>query len=353
MSAFPEALRGMLAHLGTNIAGLDRLQYKVGVDVSQIIWDGGMSKVNREIRRADAAESEAAIAVELYAVRERVQSVFFGILLMDQQITLMESTIHLLDSNRTQLEAMVRDGVAMQCDVDMVEAQILTMRQKLTDARNAADTYRQILGLYIAEEIGERSPVCPEAEMPETAASNRPELTLFDRKLQTNLARERTVDASLMPHVGFFAQAYYGYPGLNMYESMMNRKLSFNVLAGVKVVWNIDSFYTRRNTRNRLGLASDMVRNEREVFLFNSGLQIRQEMGRIKSLREVVKDDDRIVDLRRSVRAAAESQLQNGIIDATALLTKITDENQALMTRSLHEIQLLQEIYNLKYILNR
>ena len=64
-------------------------------------------------------------------------------------------------------------------------------------------------------------------------------------------------------------------------------------------------------------------------------------------------DDERIVTLRASVRQAAESQLKNGVIDATALLSKITDENLALLTARYHEIQLLQNIYKLKNTLNR
>ena len=44
-------------------------------------------------------------------------------------------------------------------------------------------------------------------------------------------------------------------------------------------------------------------------------------------------DDSRIVELRRSVRKVAESQLENGVIDATSLLDKITAESQALSLR--------------------
>ena len=66
-----------------------------------------------------------------------------------------------------------------------------------------------------------------------------------------------------------------------------------------------------------------------------------------------MREDARIVELRAAVRRAAESQLENGVIDATALLTKITDEKLARLNASYHEIQFLQNIYKLKNTLNR
>ena len=116
---------------------------------------------------------------------------------------------------------------------------------------------------------------------------------------------------------------------------------------------NIDSFYTRKNTRKRLSVSNAQIEADKELFLFNNRMQSTSQMANIDGIRSVIKDDSRIVELRQNVRKAAESQLDNGVIDATALLTKISDENIAQLTSRLHEIQLLQEIYKLKYILNQ
>ncbi|MDE6394556.1 MAG: transporter, partial [Duncaniella sp.] len=142
-------------------------------------------------------------------------------------------------------------------------------------------------------------------------------------------------------------------PGFNYFKSMIDRSLSFNIMAGVKVSWNIDSFYTRRNAEMRTSLNARSIRADRDVFLFNTRLQSTSQLDAINSLRALMKDDAEIIALRANVRKAAESQLANGIIDATALLTKISDENLAMLNAKLHEIQLIQEIYNLKYTLNR
>lgn len=351
--AFPDILRNMLAQNGFELKGMGKLQYKAAAELNQTIWDGGASKAQRAIERASLAESKAALDVELYAIRGQVESIYFGILLLQEQTKQTESILELLSSNLQRIESMVRNGTAMQSDADMVEAQRLTLKQTLAEARNAMKGYRDVLSVYIGEDLNGSNLICPDAEMPESPDSKRPELTLFDRKIDSNAARLKAIDASVMPHIGFFTQAYYGYPGYNYFEGMTNRNLSFNIMAGVKVSWNVESLYTKDTKRRKLTLNSDMVNADREKFLFNSRLQSARENSEIEAIRDVMKEDSRIVELRQNVRRSAESQLRNGIIDATALLSKINDENQARLNSAYHNIQLIQNIYKLKNTLNQ
>lgn len=351
--SFPESLSGVLQQMGQPMKGLGKLQYKAGVDVSQTIWDGGVSHVQRELRRAGTAAEQSALDVEMYAVRQRVENLYFAILLTEEQIAQNRNTMTLLDATLERLKAMLRNGTAMQSDVDMIEAQSLTVAQGIAQAESALNGYRTVLELFIGESLQGVELIRPDSVMPSELQSDRPEIRLFDTRIVAADASRRLADTALMPKVGLFAQAYYGYPGFDYFKSMINRDLSFNIMAGVKVSWNIDSFYTKRNVsrRNRLDIAGIMA--EKETFLFNSDMQVASQLEKIRGIRDVMKDDSRIMALRANVRKSAESQLENGIIDTTALLTKITDENQAALTARYHEIQLVQEIYNLKYILNR
>lgn len=156
-----------------------------------------------------------------------------------------------------------------------------------------------------------------------------------------------------MPRLGFFAQGYYGYPGLDYMQSMMNSDWSWNAMLGVKLSWNFGAYYTQKNNLNKLRTSRQQVEVQRDVFLFNMNLQAAQENGDIARLRKAIADDDRIVALRRSVREAAESKLWNGIIDTHDLLSKITDESTASMARSMREIELLKAIYEYKHTINR
>lgn len=351
--SFPESLSGVLQQMGQSMKGLDKLQYKIGVDISQTIWDGGLSRARRDVSRLTSETQRKNIDVELYAVRQRVENLYFAILLTEEQIAQTGNALALVKGNLEKLRSMLRNGTAMQCDVDMVAAQALTMEQDITRARSVVRGYRQVLEIFIGESLADRALVMPYAQLPSDMRPERPELSLFENRIAAAQASRRLSDVSLMPKVGFFAQTWYGYPGFDYFKSMMNRNLSFNIMAGVKVTWNIDAFYTKKNTARRTAVDTANIMSEKEIFLFNTGMQSVSQQEKISGLRSVMADDAKIIELRTNVRKAAESQLENGVIDATALLTKITDENQAKLTARFHEIQLIQEIYNLKYILNR
>lgn len=351
--SFPDALSGVLQSMGQEMKGLGKVQYKVGVDISQTIWDGGAAKAHREMSRAQEAVQRAGLDVELYQVRQRVENLFFAILLTEEQIAQSEVTHRLLCDNLDKLRAMYSNGTAMQADIDMVEAQALSFNQSIIRARSAADSYRRALELFMGESLGNEALALPAAVMPSDTDPDRPELRLFERKLEYNDAARRMADISLMPRIGLFAQGYYGYPGFNYFQSMINRDMSFNILAGVKVAWNIDSFYNRNNRAGKTAINAAEIAADRDLFLFNNRIQSATQSGAIRGIRDMMKDDSRIVALRSNVRKAAESQMANGVIDITALLTKISDENIAMLTSKYHEILLLQEIYKLKYTLDR
>lgn len=351
--SFPETLTGVLEQMGQQMKGLGKVQYKAGVDVAQTIWDGGVASARRELVRRKHDAQKSALDVEIYAVRQRVENLYFSILLVDEQIAQSRVSHDLLMKNLDKLRSMQLHGTAMQSDVDMVEAQALAVAQQIAQAQSAVSGYRKVLGLFIGESIEGEKLLMPTVEMPLGNDSNRPELKLFESQLVANSASRRIDNAALMPKIGLFAGAYYGYPGYDYFKSMMNRDLSFNIMAGVKVSWNIDSFYTKKNRAMRRVADNDNILADRELFVFNQNMQSASQREAINGLRTVIRDDSRIVQLRGNVRKAAESQLDNGVIDTTALLAKISDENVAKLTAKLHEIQLVQEIYKLKYTLNQ
>ena len=248
---------------------------------------------------------------------------------------------------------MLQNGTAMQTDLDMVEAQALVLNQNITQARSAVKGYLATMTLFTGIDIEGEKLAMPSAEFPLYTEPNRPELELYSRRQEANNAANRLADTALMPKIGLFAQGYYGYPGFDYFSSMLNRDLSINLLAGIKISWSIDSFYTKKNTSRKTALSNDNIASDRETFLFNTKIQAATQTEAINGLREIIQDDARIVNLRTNVRKAAESQLTNGVIDATTLLTKISDESIAILSAKFHEIQLLQEIYKLKYTLDR
>ena len=351
--SFPNALAGMLAQQGIDMPGMNKDQYKAALELNQTLWDGGKSEADKRIARAEAAEQARSADVDLYALQGRVDNLFFGILLLDERIAQTRLTLDLLRSNLEKVRALQRNGVAMQSDADAVEAELLTVNQQLTQVTASRDSYRRMLEIFTGRPLGGEQLERPDASEPRSMESSRPELALFDATADKLTAQERLVKAATRPHFGLFAQGYYGYPGMDYFQSMMSPDWSWNAMAGVKMSWNFGAYYTRKNSLAKLRTAKEQVEVQREIFLFNTRLQTAEESGDIARLRKALAADDRSAALRRSGREAAESKLRNGVIDTDDLLRKITDEAAAATARSAREIELLKTIYELKHTINR
>ena len=350
---YPEAFNTILQANGIEMAGIRRDQYKVALDVSQNIWDGGQTKATKAIAEAEAKEQRSRVDVSLYDLQSRVDNLYFGILLLDERKAQTEALIEVLASNLARLQTYYKNGVAMQADVDAVEAELLSARQTLGQVESSRASYRRMLEVFIGQALNTEKLERPAMVELKSRTSARPELALFDAQESKLEAQRKAINASLMPRFSAFAQGYYGYPGMDMFKSMVSSDWTLNAIVGVRMSWNIGAFYTKRNNLEKLNAAQKQIAVQRDVFLFNTEMQTTQDDGEIARLRKAIEDDNRIVELRRRVRMAAESQLENGVIDATDLLRKINDETSATLARSTHEIELLQAIYRLKTTLNQ
>lgn len=350
---YPEAFNTMLQANGIQMAGINKDQYKVAVDISQHIWDGGKSKADKAIAEAEAAEQRSRVDVSLYDLQSRVDNLYFGILLLDERKAQTEAMIEVLASNLARLQIYYKNGIAMQADVDAVEAELLTARQTLSQVEWSRTSYRRMLEVFIGQKLTSEKLERPAMRQLQSRTSARPELSLFEAQENKLAAQRKAINTSIMPRFSAFAQGYYGYPGLDMFKSMVSPKWTPNAIVGVRMSWNIGAFYTKKNNLEKLNITEKQIAVQRDVFLFNTQMQTMQDDGEIARLQKALEDDVRIVELRRSVRMAAESQLENGVIDATDLLRKITDETSASLAHSTHEIELLQATYRLKTTLNQ
>lgn len=349
-ASFPDELTNMLAAMGKDIKGMRQDQYKIALDLQQNIWDGGKSSADKHIAKAQAQADRLAADVDLYALESRVDNLYFGILLLEKQIQQMTSRIDLLQENLRRCRVMAENAVLLQSDVDAVEVEVLTAGQKLEQMRYSREAYREMLSLLTAKDMMSTELTMPqEQEVSLNTESNRPELQLFAAKASMLQAQERAVKVASMPQFALFAQGWYGYPGLNMFENMRNANWSLNAIVGVRMIWNIGAYYTQSNRLNQLRIGQQQVQVQRDVFSFNNNMQQTQENSEIIRLRRALQDDERIIALRQSVREAAETKHKNGTIGTTELLQTITEESTAQSAQTIHQIELLKKTYELKH----
>lgn len=347
VTAWPENLQGLFAQMGLQLQGLNQDQYKVGIDVRQTLFDGGTIGSLREIARGEGAVQAAQTEVDLYKIGQRVHEMYFGLLLLDEQLRLNADVNALLRSNEAQLAAMLKSGTASAGDFENVKAERLSAEQQQTELLSQRQTLQRLLSLFCGIPVDSiRRPAVPNLPSGE---NKRPELRLFDRRLQLTAAQEKAVDAQLLPQLGLFAQGYYGNPGLNLFEDMMKRRWSWNGIAGLKLTWNLSALYTHRNEKSKLRVQRELIENARQQFLFNNQLDETQQSENVRRFRAIAQRDGEIIALRTAVRKAAESKLAHGIIDVNGLLREINKENAAKTQQAIHEIDMLKAMYDLKF----
>ena len=350
VTSWPESMKATFQQLGVNMKGLSKDQYKVGIDLQQTIYDGGTISSLRSIARQEEKVQKAQVETNLYQVRKRVNEMYFSLLLLNEQIKLNDDVKALLLSSEKKLASMLKGGTIATSDFENIRAERLSVEQQNESLKSQQQMLQHLLSTFCGIKV---SNIQKPAPFETTISSNkRPEMLLFDNQLQLSSVKEKALNSQVRPKLGVFAQGFYGYPGLNMFEDMMNRKWSLNGMVGVKLSWNVGALYSLKNDKAKLRLQREMTENAREIFLFNNQLEEIQQNENIKRYHTMKQTDDEIIMLRTNIRKSAESKLSHGIIDINNLLREINNENAAKIQQTIHDIEMLKEMYNLKYTNN-
>ena len=338
-----------LSLFGVDYKGLPHDQYDVSVVVNQTIYDGGAIGASKDVARAGSAVEREQLNVSLYDIRQRVNGLYFGILLLDEQIKQYDLLKADLALGLKTVEGMVKGGVANQTDVDAVKVEIIKAEQMISNAKTQRGTYIEMLGAFTRSDLSGVTLVVPAATVELVGVeNNRPELELLSAQDRLLSSRLKALDASIRPKVGAFVQGGVGNPGLNMLKNGWEPY----VKVGATLTWNFGAYYTRKNDLLKIETERKEIANQRETFLFNNDLQQRQTLGAISNLRGLITQDDEIISLRERIRSKSELRVENGTLTVNEMLRDINAVSQARQQRALHETQLLQQIYELKTLKN-
>jgi len=321
------------------------------LEANQTVWDGGMTTSQKKIVKASAEVEKEKLEVELYTLKDRVNQLFFGILLIEEQLMQNKTLQEELQTNYDRVVAYMANGVANQSDADAVKVECLNNKQRHLELEATGKSFREMLSALIGEKTDDNIHLekpMPYYSVTSTSEVNRPELKLFDGQIDLLSKQENMVQAGNLPKLGLFLQGGYGNPGLNMFKT----GFSPYYIGGLRLVWNISSLYTQKNNLNSLRNNKEIVAIQKETFLFNNNLNISRQNNEIEKIREQIKSDDEIINLRRNIKSASSVKVENGTMTVSDLLRDINAESLARNEKCLHEIQLLMGIYNLKYSTN-
>lgn len=323
---------------------LSKDQYKVQAEVSQTIYDGGNIHYQKELSKANTAIQQQQLEVNLYSIKDQVSQLYFGILLIEEQLRQNGLRKEDIGSGVHKTAGAVENGSALRSSLDELKAELLNTEQTRVQLRASRQAYLQMLALFINQPLDDHTQLTKPAAATMPAEIRRPELLLYDYKQRSYDVQEKQLRVNYLPRVSAFVQGSYGRPTLNF----VSNEFGFYALGGIRFSWGLGSLYTNKNSRQILRINKEDVGVQKETFLFNTRLTMTRQQIEAAQYSELIQQDQEIIALRSAVKKAAVAQLENGVITSHDYITQVNAENQARQNLILHEIQLLQVQYNNK-----
>lgn len=326
----------------TSISTLDKDQYKIYAEVNQAVFDGGVKRLQKQSVEADAAVEQQKLEVELYKLNERINQLFFGILLANEQLAQTDILKKDIQLGITKINAAIANGTALKSSGDALQAELLKTDQRTIELKSVSQAYRDMLGLFINKQLDEHSVLQRPAKIITSQTINRPEILLYDTEKKSLDVQTSLIKAKNLPKAGLFLQGGYGRPALNM----LKNDFDAYYIGGAKITWSLSGLYTSKKEKALVNIKSKTVDLQKEVFLFNTNLTLKKQNAEISKLEQLIQSDNGIIQLRARIKNTALSQLEYGVINSSDYLREVNSEDQAKQTQLLHDIQLLMAQYD-------
>ena len=326
----------------TTIPILSRDQYKLYAEVNQTIFDAGVNKLQKNAIEADAGIEQQQLEVELYKLTERINQLFFGILLAGEQLAQTEMLKKDIRLGLDKVKAAIANGTALKSSGDALEAEILKADQRAIELQSMSAAYISMLSYFINKPLDNDIVLERPASLVASQQINRPELILYEKEKMSIDVEDQLVKATNKPRFGLFLQGGMGRPALDMLKN------DFDVyyIGGVRLNWSLSGLYTTKKDKALLHIKRNVVDLQQETFLFNTELTLKKQNADIIKLQRLIKSDDEIIKLRTRIKNTALAQLEYGVINSSDYLREVNTDDQAKQSRLLHETQLLLAQYD-------
>jgi outer membrane protein TolC len=318
------------------IRPLPHEQYKVTLDVNQMIYDGGATRSARALEKADLNINEKQTETDLYKLRGQINSYYFNLLLLDRQEELLHNYLELINKRIVSMNSALANGIILRSDIDVLSSEKIKLEQQLSENSIRKTSLLKILSGLTGSDIDASTElVIPAVEQNLTDDLTRHELQIFDLRKEQLEASRQLIQSKRMPKAFGFATLGYGNPpGSNFFKD----EFAPYYMVGAGVKWNIFDWNKARNEKQVVSLQQSILDSRKNDMTDNLKRLLDAKIAEISSLELLLKTDMELVELRKRITFAAESQYENGTITATDYLNELNSERQALINYEIHKI---------------
>ena len=313
-------------------------QYRATVDLSQVIWDGGVTRSAREVEKVVSELNMQQSEADIYRLREQVNNLFFPILLVRSQAEVTAVLISELEARISEAESGVKNGVLLPVTLDVLNAEMIKAEQAAAEL----DRRHEALARALEQLTGMSGLKYAVLELPDhfitgNEKMENPDLQLFDiRSRQLELSKN-LLKSQRMPRLFGFAQAGYGNPPGN---NFLSDKADIYYSLGVGLKWNIYDWGKNSNEQKTLAIQQQLLEIRKGAAEESLQRMLTLKMAEIESLREASGRDEELIGIRSRIATAAASQLKNGTITASQYMTELNNEKQAVIAAAARRISI-------------
>lgn len=320
------------------IKPLPNEQYKLAVDINQVLYDGGSIKGAREVEKAGLLINEKQTETDLYDLRSQISTMYFNLMLLDRQKELLQNYLELLEKRIVSMQSAEENGVIPSSDIDVMRTEKIRLTQQIRENEIRRESFLKILSDLTGAVIDPSAVLMmPSFNTVYPADIARPELDLFDLRKEQLDASLRLISAKRLPKAYGFATLGYGNPpGSNFFRD----EFAPYYVLGAGVKWNIFDWNRARNEKQIVSLQKGVIDVRKTDLTDNLKRLLEAKRAEISSLRSLLDTDDELIMLRKKITSAAGSRYDNGIITATEYLNEINAEKQAMINHEIHRINL-------------
>jgi outer membrane protein TolC len=313
-------------------------QYKIALDINQVIYDGGAIRNGRNIEKINQSINQKQTETDMYKLREQVNTYYFNIMLLDRQKEILNEYLHLINKRLNSMQSAADNGAILKSDIDVLASERIKISQQITENELRKTSLVKILSDITGTTIDSAVQfVLPVMSGELTGELKRPELQLYDltrEKLSAGIQMEQT---KRMPKAFGYATLGYGKPpGQDFFKDTF----SPYYIVGGGIKWNIFDWSRVKNSKEVITIQQGIIENRKKDLEENLNRQLESKNSEILSLKTLIGSDSELISLRKRITATAESQYQNGVITATEYLNEMNSEQQALINYEIHKINL-------------
>lgn len=317
-------------------------QYKIVGEVNQLLYDGGAVSAQKEILKATEAVQLQNIDVTMQSVKERITDMYFGVLLMDEQLAQNKLRKESLEAALRKAEAAYANGVSFKSNVNELKAEVLNVDMNAMEIKTEQNAYKDMLSQLIGKQIDEGTILVKPGTLPDFSGINRPEVKMFDLQKNVYNAQKKKLQSDWMPKISAFAQGGYGRPGLNM----LSDNFEPFAIGGIRFTFPLNNMYSWKNNLKINEINQRQLEADKETFLVNTNATLQKQLRDQQKYEALIKEDEKIIELREEITKSAQAQLDNNVITVSEFITKLNAEHQARQVKHLHQLQLLKAKYN-------